>query len=100
MANKKNGSDLLASRIRAVAGEARPPATPMSGPQQQAPKPGRNTRRAERKEAFKQSVLASESGERLQVVVRSISASGARVDFYAGGGAIFGHVLLIELSLG
>jgi hypothetical protein len=65
-----------------------------------APKPVRNRRRAERKGAFKQGVLISSSGEEVQIVLKNLSETGARVDFFRGGSAIVGRAVLSVPTLG
>ncbi len=101
MAPKKSASDLLAARIRAVTGGPKP-AVNLAPPGQAAAavKSVRNKRRAERREAFKQAVLVSPRGDRVPVVIKNMSDTGARVDFFSGGAGIVGRAQLVAPSIG
>lgn len=101
MASKKSGSDLLGDRMRSVTGGSKPqPRQIQFGQTPTSKKSVRNNKRqSERKEAFKQGLFLSASGERVQIVLKNISDTGARVDFFSGT-AIFGQGELIVPSLG
>ena len=92
---KKNDNNPLTERMRAVSGANRADAAPGS-----SAKPIRNKRRTERKSAFKQGILISSSGERVEIVLKNISDAGARIDFFRGGSAIAGEAVLSVPTLG
>jgi hypothetical protein len=98
MADKKS-SDLLNSRMRAVTGHAKPLAIkPFAGKPPLLGNAG--PARPPRQSRFKRGELMLETGLRLQVVVKNLSETGARIDFHEGGTDIFGRVQLIEPSVG
>jgi hypothetical protein len=99
MADKKNSADLLNSRMRAVTGHAKPAAIkPFGGKPPLSSKSG--PERPPRQARFKRGEIMLETGLRLQVVVKNLSETGARIDFHEGGTDIFGRVQLIEPSVG
>lgn len=57
------------------------------------------SRRRERKSTFRQGVLILALGERLPVVIKNLSDSGARVEFFQNT-KLAGHARLMEQSLG
>ena len=102
MSIKKRGPATLADRVRAATGGEEKLQTSRVQITQSlaATKTMRNERRSERKEAFKQGVLIFATGERMKVVVKNISAIGARADFSGGLTSIFGCAHLSVPALG
>ncbi len=100
MAPKKSGPGSLSDRMRAVTGGG--PKSPSDhvqpGQGPASPKTVRK-RRSERKDAFKQGELIA-AGTRVAIVLRNISETGARVDFFTGGTAILDRAQLVIPSLG
>jgi hypothetical protein len=72
MFGKKPQTPALTDRIRAIA--ARPSARPPPPPQAKA--------RAERDSVFKQATVTLDSGARLSVAIKDVSAGGARIEFF------------------
>jgi hypothetical protein len=65
----------LNARIRGAVSRPAPSATP-------APPPSRRKERAERDKVFRQATLVFSDGHRFTVVVKDVSATGARVEFF------------------
>lgn len=71
MFGKKPTTPALTDRVRAIAARPAVQATP---PQTKA--------RAERDSVFKQATITLDSGARLSVAIKDISAGGARIEFF------------------
>jgi hypothetical protein len=100
MANNKKSTDLLAARMAAVTIGSKPAVT--LTPTANTPKPVKfgRTKRSDRKDSFKQGLLVLGNGERLDCVIKNVSETGARVDFFRGGSGIAGRVKLLDQSTG
>lgn len=72
MFGKRPQAPALTGRVRAIASRPSPPAAPP--PQAKA--------RAARESVFKQATITLDSGARLSVAIKDISAGGARVEFF------------------
>ena len=100
MAHSKHSSDLLAARMRSATAGTKSPAPRVFASGKAPAKPNRNRRQEERKDAFKQGLLVSETGERIDVVLKNMTPSGARVDFFRGATTLDRHADLYIPTLG
>lgn len=91
---KKSGNtpDPLGDRMRKIAGSAAPGEEVTYSSVQQTNK------RAERQSTFKQGTLTTRGGERIPVVLKNISSTGVRVEFFRDV-QLGDHVLLSEPTL-
>jgi hypothetical protein len=87
-----NKGDPLADRMRKIAGAAGAPEEITYSSVQQTNK------RADRQPTFKQGTLTTRGGERIPVVVKNVSSTGVRVEFFKDV-QLGDHVLLIEPTL-
>ena len=92
MAPKKNPPNKLSDRVRTVTAPPAPAAVPKTA------KPLKP--RQARASKFKHATIVMSDGLKLDVILRNLSESGARIDFYGDGADIVGPVLLLEPSLG
>jgi len=93
---KKPGSnkppdDPLANRMRKISGAPPPEETSYSTIHQ-------DNKRAARQATFKQATITTRGGERIAVVVKNVSDSGARIE-YMREVSLGDHVLLSEPTL-
>lgn len=77
----KKGGDILAERLKAISGRGEFEATDHREPV--VYKAVGKRQRASRKPTFKQATLLLPSGDRMDVVVKNVSDTGARVDFFS-----------------
>ncbi len=93
---KKTGStrqeDPLANRMRKITGTTVAPEEITYSSIKQTNK------RAERTQTFKQGTMTTRGGERIPVVVKNVSSTGARVEFFKNT-QLGDHVLLSEPTL-
>ncbi len=92
----KKGGDLLAQRLKAISGRGEFEATDVQEPV--VYKAVGRRARAIRKPTFKQGTLLLPGGDRMSVVVKNISDTGARVDFFTRA-LLPPYVVLAEPSL-
>jgi hypothetical protein len=92
---KKPGNkvDPLGDRMRKIAG------SPIGAPEEITYSSVQQTnKRADRHQTFKQGTLTTRGGERIPVVVKNVSSTGVRVEFFKDV-QLGDHVLLIEPTL-
>jgi len=82
----------LNDRLKAIKERAAPPPEPTEF----QPPP---SRKRERAQTFKQGVLILPLGEKLPVVIKNVSETGARVEFFQSR-ELTGHARLMEQSMG
>lgn len=93
---KKPGSskqeDPLASRMRKIAGS--------TGVQEEIAYTSvqQTNKRADRTQTFKQGTITTRGGERIPVVMKNVSSTGARIEFFRDA-QLGDHVLLSEPTL-
>lgn len=92
---KKSGSskeDPLANRMRKI--------TASAGVQEEVTYSSvqQTNKRAERTQTFKQGTITTRGGERIPVVVKNVSSTGARIEFFRDA-QLGDHVLLSEPTL-
>jgi len=84
--------DPLANRMRKIAGAG--------GAQEEITYSSiqQTNKRAERTQTFKQGTITTRGGERIPVVVKNVSSTGARIEFFRDA-QLGDHVLLSEPTL-
>jgi hypothetical protein len=75
---KKSEKDLLAQRLKAIT--KAPPAHPIQPPVAAGPV---RPQRAPRQPVFRNATIVFVNGERMAVVIKDLSATGARIEFVA-----------------
>jgi len=93
----KRGADVLAERMKAISGRGDFEATDVRREPVVYKAVGRKAR-SPRKPTFKQATLMMATGERLEVVVKNVSDTGARIDFFSRV-QLPTHVFLSEPTL-
>jgi hypothetical protein len=83
--------DPLADRMRKISGAPAPEEVTYSSFSQHA-------KRADRQPTFKQGTITTRGGERVPVVVKNVSSTGARIEFFRDV-QLGDHVLLSEPTL-
>jgi hypothetical protein len=86
-----NKPDPLGDRMRKIAGAA-----PTEDTVYSSVKP--NAKRAEREPTFKQGTVTTRGGERIPVVLKNVSSTGVRIEFFRDV-QLGDHVLITEPTL-